>query len=1095
MAPKSRKSADLRFRSVRLATFTEGVSIGASKILSYWTNTGLSPDHMADGGFHYTPTKTCPDQVTCFWCGKKEKKLDDVASITELHLTNNARCPFSRIVQSQALFVKDSDKHSFWQKLRAQPGLDSIIDPVHSASVQLRHATFKKFWALDSRKRSKVTSRALARAGFYYNPTEVGDDRVICMYCDCPLSEWDPDDNPIDEHKKNLFTYCYFLDVSGHQQESNNGHNKSVDTPRLSLSASTPVGSPLESTPERVLNESMPSPALHSISHNSTSISPHNSLKAISEPKVAPDAFDFSFDDLERDGRDILDERSILPKRYTRNKKAIQVKQEKLSRGSERSNSFVLEVSKGTDLKTSEVKQRKEQDESTASMVQASTMSEDASEPEQENYTESFMENTSVRDTTGDDPSFEESMKEDEVNSQPVKAARKSRSQFSDDEFDDIDMESILNSPKKGRKIKVLNSKNDSAVPNTIFDLSNQNIGDYDDSNVSFFEKSAGSQKSERSLDLDFLRARKLPPKSHEQQKEEHSIVVISSPHKGECKDESISASLPAVNHQEDEAPPPESSREMPKQSTKLPDSESLPQEKGQFDTEKETKKGNPLEKPKDALQVDREPTPTPDEADAAESTPISRGEEDIHAPSSLPKTVDEDEADDENKGSSGRADGSVQQGLLSLDVDERLTEQLVVTRRLDANSPELNGSAGQEDGSEQHLVAKSRKPLLELVSELVEESRSPGLRSVSLEDDDDEIMFDAHEPLLPNHEGSSTDFVENKRHPVEESTAPSPKRTKIESTEKSKILDQLMSGPDQNESESPSEEPSRRDVKPPSTFYKDYVNNVRVLDEEVVDVTFPPVEVKASSEVPAVSKEFVQPETDGRQNGLHLTLHEHSNHSVIANSQSDIATLQSQSEDEVSISSRAEKGEAVGPEGRGVLPAMESEAVTQCAASSNTERGNQEQAELNKPFHQPDRARLPQAQEKAVSSTDRLSFGGVEASTPQKGELPALSTLKHLSVDSALAEIEALEETIEYLAGLKAQKLELHCDTKGDLTDFIASMPEEEEELSISDWIKFNASTCRKTVEQISENILSAYEAEFNKIIDFVENIEEIED
>ncbi|KAG5420586.1 hypothetical protein I9W82_002467 [Candida metapsilosis] len=83
-------------------------------------------------------------------------------------------------------------------------------DPFNQLSVKLRARFFKDFPLDDTDFRPN--SKTLADAGFIYSPRYAGDDRVVCPYCRCALDSWDEQDDPIDEHLSNTSTYCYFLD-------------------------------------------------------------------------------------------------------------------------------------------------------------------------------------------------------------------------------------------------------------------------------------------------------------------------------------------------------------------------------------------------------------------------------------------------------------------------------------------------------------------------------------------------------------------------------------------------------------------------------------------------------------------------------------------------------------------------------------------------------------------------------------------------------------------------------------------------------------------------------------------------------------------
>lgn len=461
-------SSELQFRTSRLKTFTDGVKVRATTL--HWPNSAIDVNHLVDSGFYFSPTKKFPDQITCFWCGKKERGFTEpfssASSVSKLHLENSKRCPYSQIVSNLEQFIVDSDKTTFWQKLRKLGVLKAVVDPLSPASVRLRQDTFKD-WRFDSDRTCKVSSRNLAKAGFYYSPVEPGTDRTICMYCDCPLEDWDASDDPLEEHKKNAFAYCYFLD-------NQPGATSSKDR-----------------TP----------PAESNQSSNLTSLSPEEK-----------DAFDFSIEDLEiNDQGTIFHGKSILPKRFTR-KRAQELKKMEASKAADNSNSLLLEVvpeghadhdedsdeehiddvslaeHKSVDI-TMEHSGPDQTQEHTVDEIEESSTFESAMEEESENGDSDYVLGEERTPAT-EKPQLPKGEKRKRSEKPSPKKSKKSKSQFSDDDFslDEAALAEILNSPKKGRKMRKV--KNTAASPSpAIFDLSNQNIGDYDESNISFIEK------------------------------------------------------------------------------------------------------------------------------------------------------------------------------------------------------------------------------------------------------------------------------------------------------------------------------------------------------------------------------------------------------------------------------------------------------------------------------------------------------------------------------------------------------------------------------------------------------------------------------
>ncbi|KAI5962319.1 uncharacterized protein KGF55_003395 [Candida pseudojiufengensis] len=83
-------------------------------------------------------------------------------------------------------------------------------NPLNDESIGFRKEFYLDF-PLDKGD-FKPNSDSLAKAGFIYQPRHIGDDRVSCMFCKCALDYWEKNDDPIEEHIKNANKYCYFLD-------------------------------------------------------------------------------------------------------------------------------------------------------------------------------------------------------------------------------------------------------------------------------------------------------------------------------------------------------------------------------------------------------------------------------------------------------------------------------------------------------------------------------------------------------------------------------------------------------------------------------------------------------------------------------------------------------------------------------------------------------------------------------------------------------------------------------------------------------------------------------------------------------------------
>ncbi|RLV86321.1 Protein bir1 [Meyerozyma sp. JA9] len=195
----------MQYQANRLATFENGVREGKNKKRQYWAYEVPDRHHLAEFGFYFTPTKVHNDQITCFCCKKKEKNIEGVENIAQYHLENNPKCAFAYILMAQYNHsIEGSD--AFWQSDHAE----ALREPFSRSAVALRRRTFGKYWHFDNGAPVAATSQALAKAGFFYCPVDQGNDRTQCVYCKFCLEGWSEDDDPIEEHKK-YQSDCYLL--------------------------------------------------------------------------------------------------------------------------------------------------------------------------------------------------------------------------------------------------------------------------------------------------------------------------------------------------------------------------------------------------------------------------------------------------------------------------------------------------------------------------------------------------------------------------------------------------------------------------------------------------------------------------------------------------------------------------------------------------------------------------------------------------------------------------------------------------------------------------------------------------------------------
>lgn len=540
----------LQYRSKRLQTFTEGVKIGNAKSAKQWTQSSVDVSHLADLGFYYSPARNLPHQVTCFWCGKKEKNLENVASVADFHLANSPECPYAMIASTLEKFIMDSEKETFWQRLTEKYQQNhlpaSVLHPHSISSCLLRQLTFKKLWKFDKSPKSKASSRGLAKAGFYYSPLDPDSDRVICMYCDCPLEEWDASDDPLEEHKNNLFTYCYFLktlgvklpklpklpkvkpaqkventeDISGVSEVLKDGSENKGEAINGVQPDQDIKPNEIEQNGD-IHSTSLDSPMNLSIRHQDIGTPSPNNLHKAATPSDF-DAFDFSVEDLQNhDVGTIFNDKKVDDKKSQR-------KYQRRRGGEPQVNGKKKHPDTGMSLVLEIRKAREEDSESIEDVADLSYLHDDMlsdSLRDKENSSQKEESKISAYEDSVVPTSFDEEISEfadlsfdTSTNAETIKAAKtqkkrkgdvrgdpvpkKQKSAYSSDELglDQEQLEEILNSPRKGRKMTVIRANKDFSPPHDIYDLSNQNIGDYEEENISFLERNIKLKKEQATV-------------------------------------------------------------------------------------------------------------------------------------------------------------------------------------------------------------------------------------------------------------------------------------------------------------------------------------------------------------------------------------------------------------------------------------------------------------------------------------------------------------------------------------------------------------------------------------------------------------------
>lgn len=225
-------NTDYRFESARLESYKN------------WPSTCMKPERLAAAGFYYIGEG---DKVRCFecyveicqWMANDDPMVD--------HQRWSGRCRFIRKIPCGNVPIgadpstipepmpKGHDvcgPYGVEYKPNSSPdnNMQSTCEP---STAKPKHPEFANYearlcsFALWPRSMPQ-TKEQLATAGFYY--TGKGD-QTLCYHCGGGLKDWEPEDNPWEQHAK-WFSKCYYLlTVQGQEyvdKVTGRSHNEQV---------------------------------------------------------------------------------------------------------------------------------------------------------------------------------------------------------------------------------------------------------------------------------------------------------------------------------------------------------------------------------------------------------------------------------------------------------------------------------------------------------------------------------------------------------------------------------------------------------------------------------------------------------------------------------------------------------------------------------------------------------------------------------------------------------------------------------------------------------------------------------------------------
>lgn len=211
---------DFRFEAARLESYKN------------WPSVSMKPDRLASAGFYYTGES---DKVRCFECHVEISQwLPDDDPMVD-HQRWSAKCRFIRNIPCGNVPI-GMDPNAipppvprgrdvcgpFSMEYCSSPTSDNDLltniqdtmkfslegrvskNPKHPefANYDARLRTFET-WPISMSQ----TKEQLAAAGFYYTGNS---DQTLCYYCGGGLKDWEPEDDPWEQHAK-WFSKCYYL--------------------------------------------------------------------------------------------------------------------------------------------------------------------------------------------------------------------------------------------------------------------------------------------------------------------------------------------------------------------------------------------------------------------------------------------------------------------------------------------------------------------------------------------------------------------------------------------------------------------------------------------------------------------------------------------------------------------------------------------------------------------------------------------------------------------------------------------------------------------------------------------------------------------
>lgn len=180
MQPPNYHSVEARIKSF------DGAKISCKKVV-FWPHNEPTAMELANAGFYFTPKPDTQDSVTCYLCNITVEGWRKITtSPTDTHFKQNEKCPLANLNAEgeNGNFIR---LKTFFRFIESCNDTETLLNRGDSV------------WPHDGTDWIS-SSTAMASAGFYYAPNEIGEDYGLCPFCGLGLDGWELEDEPLKEH-------------------------------------------------------------------------------------------------------------------------------------------------------------------------------------------------------------------------------------------------------------------------------------------------------------------------------------------------------------------------------------------------------------------------------------------------------------------------------------------------------------------------------------------------------------------------------------------------------------------------------------------------------------------------------------------------------------------------------------------------------------------------------------------------------------------------------------------------------------------------------------------------------------------------------